>query len=342
MAFRQIRESALKFLAEQCHISIEEIKEALAALDNKPYKKFRRPKKKGGFRYIYAPCDELMFVQEALLRFFYRWQSSGLLFGFQPGRSSEQGAKSHLLEGKVPQWLLKLDLEDAFPSITSDILEEMFYDMLSTSFFAEHGTEKKICQECVSVLVKLTTYQGRLIQGAPTSPYLLNLVLSRTGLAEKIFAICQNRVQPFKFSIYADDFTISSAKLKIPKSKIIKTIEASGIFKINPRKISLNRIRYRAHVITGIVLTRNSYGKPKLTLPQKKLKTWRGQIYRATKILASGRLPSEEQDGMTIEQVMGYIGRIKQVCGDGLPSQIRKTVSSFKNTWEEFKKGGVI
>ncbi len=342
MVSRQIQQSALKFLAEQCRISTGEIKQALAVLNNKPYRRFRKPKKKGGFRYIYAPCNELKHVQEALLRFFYKWRTSYSLFGFQPGRSPEQGVKSHLLENKTPRWLLKLDLEDAFPSVTSDILEKMFYGMLSKGFFAEHETEEEIGEECVSLLVKLTTYQGRLIQGAPTSPYLLNLVLSRTGLVEKISAICQDRAQPFKFSIYADDFAISSSKDKIPKAKIIKAIEATGFFKVNPRKITLNRIRHRAHVITGIALTRNHWGKPKLTLPQKKLKTWRGIIHRATAILASGRVPTQEKDGMTINQIMGYIGWIKQVCGDSPPSQVRKIINNFNKTREEFKKGRAI
>jgi len=338
MVLKEDRLSALNLLADLCRLRVEEIELALASFVDQPYKRFRKQKPTGGFRWLHEPCTELKNVQEVLLHeFFYKWRVSDLLFGFNPCHSSRDGAKTHLLEHAVPRWTLKLDLKDAFSSVTSEVLEKMFYDMLSIFFDLNSEEEKKVHHELVSIILRLITHNGRMIQGAPTSPYLLNLVLSRIGLVKELIKICNDRVAPLTLSIYADDFIISSAKRKIPVKKFIKAIEKFGVFKVNPKKIRLNRCRHQAHVITGISLASGRYDEPKLTLPQKKLKIYRGKIHRAMMILKSGRLPNKEDDGMTIEQIMGYISRIKDVCSDSLPSGVRKVVMNFEVAWVKYK-----
>lgn len=341
-AKRKISQVAIGFLARKCNLTLGEINEALVILNDRPYKIYQRPKKSGGYRIIHEPKEELMIVQDALLKFFYHWQIHYLLYGFQPGRSLVSGAEMHLLEKKVPRWVLKIDLKDAFPSVTAGYLFDLFSEMIKAKYGYERGMNEKLCQEVAYILVCLTTYRRRVIQGAPTSPYLLNLTLTHLGIVDRIVEICGNRKKPFNFTVYADDFVISSTRAKIPIKRIIEVINRSGLFRVNPDKTRISRSQWRAHFITGISLTLDRYGQPKLTLPQKKIKIIRGKVHRATQILSSGRLPFEEEDGMNIGQVMGWIGWVKYACQGNLPSGIRKVILNFERAWDKHKKEHVF
>jgi hypothetical protein len=190
-------------------------------------------------------------------------------------------------------------------------------------------------------MLLLTTHQGRLPQGAPTSPYLANLALCFTGVVKKIEALCNSRKKRknFRFSIYADDITISSRKDRISDRFIrtlIAVIEADGIFKVNPKKIRRNSNKYKAHKITGVVLTTDSKGKPRLTLPQKMLNGLRGRIFRMRRQLDP--LIEAEPDFAELNQVLGQVAWLRRVCrGYCLPSAVKSEVFAFEETWKNYQ-----
>src|SRR5690606_10788268 len=85
-------------------------------------------------------------------------------FGAVKGKDNVDNAKQH--QGK--KYKFTTDLKDFFPSITNKAVNEMF---------VSQGFSHKVS----GLLTKLTTYKGKIPQGAPTSSTLANLVFIKTG-----------------------------------------------------------------------------------------------------------------------------------------------------------------
>lgn len=108
--------------------------------------------------------------------------------GFQRGKSFVTNARQHQTRAVV----ITLDIKDFFPSISERRIQR---------YFRAIGWNRK----AAGILTKIVTWQGRLPQGAPTSPRLSNLVNYQmdTRLAEWA------RIRDFTYSRYADDITMS-------------------------------------------------------------------------------------------------------------------------------------
>jgi hypothetical protein len=364
-----VEEIARQTLADLCGLHPKVVRAALAHAGGS-YTRIVRPKKDGGVRIINAPHKSLKMAQRKALAFLYHWETDPHLFAFMPGRSPVANARYHIwLNHFVPDWILRLDLRNAFPSVVDRSLQKMFNDLFSpaglerfladteesqrtrelleAAFWREetdglaeaYHLQEAIYQEFIRLLVKLSTFEGQLPQGAPTSPYLLNLTLVWSRIIEKVAQLCQEH--DFLFTVYSDDFTVSSLAAEIPRSFIRdleKIICQGGQFKVNPQKTRLNHRRLQAHQITGVKLTYGPDGKPRLTLSQRKLNRRRGQIHRAAAMLRAGRLPDPVEDNMTISQVQGWISWILDVHRNGtIPTRIREPIAEFKEAWQEYK-----
>jgi len=171
-----------------------------------------------------------------------------------------------------------------------------------------------IAERFIDLLVSLMTYQGAIPQGAPTSPFLLNLVISDLGIPADIFRELNDQGYEHELTIYADDLVISTQK-ELPGetvSRITAIIEASGIFKVNQKKtVRFNR-RQIAPLITGLRVIK-SYDqtghrqRDKITVPKQKILAIRSLIHKAT------QEPSEDRD----KRVAGYIAFLKGVYVPG-------------------------
>lgn len=346
---------AVQFLASWLGIKQAELEILLDSLGPNFYKKIRIPKKSGGFRFCHEPNEELKKAQELLLAFFYEhnfyssaWPSDDFLFAFKRGVSVKENAEVHIFgyehkRKRVPAWIVKLDLKDAFPSVKNETLARMFKEIFHESVCDAHSFKEggrdcslEVLEYFSEIVAKLATLSGFLPQGSPTSPYLFNLVLVWSGIVREINRLCQGR---YTFSVYADDIIISSAKNPLSSGFVkeaISAIESAGCFKINREKVKVNFLKYKAHLITGISVSRSRNGSIVFTLPQKKLKKWRGIIHRAGKILESGRLPTKETDGFNVNQAKGYIQWIRNVLGERLNSFVRQPIHEFEKRLTEF------
>lgn len=303
----------------------------------------RIPKKNGGVRIINEPIEELKTIQKILLRFFYHWPTAAYIFGSQPHRSIIGNARFHIVsENTLPRWVVKLDLENAFPSATEELMEKVFlrmFEPLRVKDLLKVGRENldQAYMDFVQLMLRLTIWNGRLPQGAPTSPYLLSLALVHSGAMKQLLNFCNKRAKPPRVSVYVDDITISFQDKEITKrtiNRIIKIIEGAGYFKVNRRKTEIIRLKDKAPKITGVVLTHGGDGKTKLTLPQKKIRTYKGKIHRAAVILREDRLPTRERDGFTLNMISGYIGWVRKVYrGTEMPAGIRRTIGFFTTEW---------
>lgn len=156
---------------------------------NYTYNTFTIAKRNGGTRTIHAPSEALKSLQRRILhRLFNPLSAHPAATGFVPGRSVVDNARPHVGSDAV----INIDLTDFFHSIPADRVRKAFRAL------GWNG-------ECAKILTNICTYEGRLPQGAPTSPALSNLVCRR--LDERLSAL----IAPYggHYTRYADDITVS-------------------------------------------------------------------------------------------------------------------------------------
>lgn len=157
----------------------------------KHYRSFELRKKDGTPREIDTPRTYLKVIHWWILdNILNHVEIVENVFGFVAGRSAVQNAEFHYGAKHV----LNVDIENFFPSITLDQVIKIYKSLGYNSEVSE-------------MLAELCCLDGRLPQGAPTSPALANLVLRRLDqeLVEKASLL------KIKYSRYADDLTFSSS-----------------------------------------------------------------------------------------------------------------------------------
>ena len=192
-------------------------------------------------RWIEAPDEILKGIQEHILHnVLYKMAPTKFAHGFIHGRSIVSCAKEHT--GK--KFVLKLDLKNFFPSISRD--------MVYGAMFSELTPENV---KIIIPAIELCLMNGRLPQGAPTSPAISNIVCKPLdmvlyGIAER-FGLTYTR--------YADDLIFSSNDDTIYKViPIIKsTIVKFGLV-VNEKKVKVLK-KHQRQTVTGLVV--NADGK---------------------------------------------------------------------------------
>ena len=162
-------------------------------------------------------------------------------FGGVKGKDNIRNARFH----KGQKYVFQTDLKDFFPRITN----RMVYAM-----FVENG----FSHDVASMLTKLTTFQGHLPQGAPTSTTIANLVFIPIGKAIQSIADREG----LRFSTFVDDVTISSQKdfkAIIPEIMSIIHPDEDSQFRISQGKTTY---RSGITVITGVKMLNNSLAVP--------------------------------------------------------------------------------
>ncbi len=182
-----------------------------------------------------------------------------------------------------------------------------------------------LMREIIYLLIKLCFHEGSLPQGAPTSPYLLNLALEYSGLIDRLQKIT-NQIEPFisfnssnyfQFTIYADDITFSSSMSfrnqpfkndkRILKDILIDEIERDGIWKVNQTKTREYNFKREMPLITGLRLT------PKgPIIPKKKIRYLRSLFYKNR----------TNTDPKMIAVLNGWRGYLYMIYGDDIPNQL--------------------
>jgi len=222
-----------------------------------PYKSFTIKKRNGTDRTIFEPRKRLKIIQLKVLAFLQE-RSTPLkpaVHGFVAKRSILTNALVHC--SPKNHHVFNIDLEDFFPSIT-------FYRVRGVLLHYPF----KFSHEVATVIAHICTLDKMLPQGAPTSPFLSNLVcrtldrdlteLARRGLA--------------RYSRYADDITFSFRVRKTAKlPAAICSVDDGGDlvigtelhdiivnkhhFKINAAKTRLSD-RTRRMEVTGLTINR--------------------------------------------------------------------------------------
>ena len=216
---------------------------------NNCYTTFEIPKKKGGTRSINAPNDELKEIQRRIAKVLSDYKQTILVdnhiennisHAFEEGKSIISNAKVH----RNKRLVLNVDLKDFF---------DIFHFGRICGYF-EKNKYFMLPHEVAVILTQLSCYEGKLPQGAPTSPIITNLMCQI--LDAKIINL--SKKYKLSYTRYADDLTFSTNNRQfIDKynefvGRLEKIINYEG-FEINKEK---TRLQYNdsRQVVTGLVV----------------------------------------------------------------------------------------
>jgi RNA-directed DNA polymerase len=208
----------------------------LYAISNAPerfYRKFEIPKRNGKFREINEPLPTLKMAQRYLLdNIFSRINLSPASKAFALKSNIKRNARLHLRQ----DFILKLDIENFFPSIKMHRVYAMVYEI---------GYTKPLSM----LLARMCTLNNSLPQGAPTSPALANIICRE--MDDELLSYC--RARSLRFTRYADDITVSGEKITKFEIRDVRSIIKKHDFNLNEKKTSLLRNGAKK-IVTGIVV----------------------------------------------------------------------------------------
>lgn len=261
----------LEQLAKRLNIPIDKLRAHAPT-----YTTLTIPKKSGGTRTLHVPDPATKRLQRTLLRaVLNRAKSHDAAMGYEPGRSIVTHAQRHANRAVI----IGIDIQNFFPSTRARWVHE---------YFLAAGWDK----EAADILTRLTTHNGALPQGAPTSPKLSNLVnhlldARLTGLA---------RHYGGRYSRYADDIILSlpTADTMLVKNLVnlaTRVIADCGYYPHMKKKLFIRRAHQRQQ-IAGLVVNN---GPPRL--PREVKRRLRAINHR----IATGKQPT-----LTPTQLAGW------------------------------------
>ena len=222
---------------------------------NKQYSLFEIPKKNGDSRQIVSPNPNLKKIQRRIYSLLWQRYEEVMLsktgkyqkipslsHGFLKNRSIITNAQKH----RNRKIILNIDLKNFFDSFHFGRVRGFF---LKNKYF-------KLPEEVATILAQLTCYNGKLPQGAPTSPLITNLICEildyRIVKLSKKYRVTYTR--------YADDLTFSTNNNSFLQSvsefiiELTNIIQKSG-FEINDSKTHLSLFNQRQEV-TGLIVNK--------------------------------------------------------------------------------------
>lgn len=247
------------------------------------YKRFKLKKKKGGYRVIQTPSEELKYLQRWILSNILEKQSShDSCKGFDKSSSIKINAETHLNQESI----LKLDLLRFFDSISEKQVYRIFRGLgyhgnvavamakvctivPTGSFINSFKKEEQTLKQYI-----LSHGSGILPQGAPTSPKLSNIFCYQLDNRLTKFA----KKNGLKYSRYADDLTFSGnyEKISTVKKAIVKIIKDEKLY-INHSKTKILK-RGSPFFVTGL-----SVNSSVVKIPKRRKKDIEHHLYHCLK-----------------------------------------------------------
>jgi hypothetical protein len=199
----------------------------------------------------------------------------------------------------VPKSMIRVDLKDAFGSISAPVTKGALVKFLKTSLFNPDPLED------IEKIIEICTLNGSLPQGAPTSPALLNIALidfDEYLLATLTKVISKPYKTYVKYTRYADDLVISCTKPYIAQKAIpiVRGVCSHFGLRVNEKKTKIMSPSTGLFV-TGINIVNSA---THLSVSRKSRHKIRAAIFKA----------SNETDPVVIAKARAkIIGRLSQV-----------------------------
>jgi RNA-directed DNA polymerase len=246
----------------------------------KCYRTFFIPKKNGQQRQINAPTGSLKYVQRRLnvlllkrLDEFYLEHNikNRISHGFFKGKSIKTNAFQH----RNKRYVLNIDLKNFFDSIHFGRVQGFF---LKNEYFK--------LPKVATIIAQLTCYNGKLAQGAPTSPIISNLICQI--LDYRILKLCKK--YRLVYTRYADDLTFSTNNKVFSEVYTLFLDELSNIvndsgFAINTEKTHFQEFNKR-QTVTGLSVNKKINVQNEF---YKKTRSMANTLYRTDKFTIDGK-----------------------------------------------------
>ncbi|MBM3726465.1 MAG: RNA-directed DNA polymerase [Acidobacteria bacterium] len=271
-------------MASAIGVTIEYIS-GLANGASHAYKTYRIPKRDGRLRTIHHPSKQLKALQRWLLQnVIENLPVHSAAFAYKKSTSMFDNARAH----SKNRFLLRIDLNDFFPSITDTDVRRFIQDR-ATMF--EGWTNGDIDAFC-----KIICRNGHLTIGAPTSPAISNVLCfdldsALSSLASKLGVT---------YTRYADDLFFSTNQagvLRPLQESVEQTVRVAtlpGNLAINHGK-TRHSSKKRLRRVTGIVI--GSDGKAHVGRGVKR--KIRGMIHRFDSL--------NDQDRASLAGLIAYV-----------------------------------
>lgn len=262
------------------------------------YTTFEIPKKSGGTRKISAPTGDLKQIQERLRDQLARYQQElrakgDIKANISHAFEKEKGIITNAEVHRNKRIVANIDLQDFFDS---------FHFGRVCGFF-EKNYAFMFPHDLAIVMAQLTCYQGKLPQGAPTSPIISNYIcqifdMRLLRLAKKYH---------LDYTRYADDLTFSTNDRRFIEkwdafyADLSREVRRAG-FQINAEK---THVQYKdsRQIVTGLVVNK------KLNVDRRFYKQVRAM---ADSLYRTGSFDNNGHEG-TIKQLEGKFSFIDQL-----------------------------
>lgn len=199
------------------------------------YYSFKLPKPDGSYRLITPPRENLKKLQKSILDLLYKQvKLAPYIHGGVPKHSCKDHAFCHV--GK--KMVATLDIEKFFDSTHPEFVQNMFLRIGCSNDIAE-------------ILVKLTTYNNSLPQGAPTSTMISNLVFQLIDF--RLIKLCKKH--HLYYGRFVDDIAISGNDDFYSLKGSFKDIIENGGYKVKKEKIKFMKCSQQ-QIVTGLVVNK--------------------------------------------------------------------------------------
>lgn len=249
------------------------------------YRNFEIAKRNGKPRLISEPLPNLKLIHNYILdEILNNVSISSFAKAYKPKSPIKENIRYHVNQ----QIVLAIDIKDFFPSINKDMVEKVFLNLGYSELLSD-------------LFSKLCTLNNSLPQGAPTSPYLSNIVLK--SFDKKVADYCLER--NIRYTRYADDITLSGDfDTKEAIKYITQNIELIGL-EINKNKTKI-MTRNKQQLVTGIVVNE------KMQVPRKERNSIRQNVFYLKKFGLNNYLEHEKINNKNF--LHHLYGKISYVC----------------------------
>lgn len=250
----------------------------------KHYHKIKIPKSDGEFRELLVPDDSLKAIQRSIAStLLARGEISPYATAYRYGGSTLVNARPH--RGK--SLVLKLDIRHFFDHITYPMVKEKVF------------TREKYSEANRVLLSVLCVYTHTIPQGAPTSPYISNIIMrefdNQTGEWCKNKGICYTR--------YCDDMTFSG---NFDSREVIKFVSENlkkmGFFLNRKKTVVIHDGQKKT--VTGIVVN------DKLSVPAVYRRRLRQEIYYCQKYGVASHMREQKIQMNETAYLQQLLGRV--------------------------------
>jgi RNA-directed DNA polymerase len=242
----------------------------------------------GKQRTIYVPSKILKRIQRRIIRQILPATEVHSAAFCHTGRSALQAARLH---AKHP-YLLKLDLENFFPSVSASRVHRRLADLFD--------------RRIATLIGNLVTYHDHLPQGAASSVAVANVVLK--NLDARLSGLC--RPAGLTYTRYVDDLAISGGRRVGDFERRVRKIIAEEDWRVNEAKGGVFQQDERRTYL-GLILNAEANLDPDYVR----------ELYYLLKRLEQKKTPLSEKDRRKLKGRIQYVRSITPRKGERLLSE---------------------